>query len=282
MEYSQEIQSKFFNITAELFEEKIWSHSNVDKTLQKLIDTIEMDSIALYIQLEDTPQLRLLAAVSKANLQFKIKIPIETIETQDFFIGESSGYEIHVFPIQVNDSEKLRLVLINNDEFSQDELCVLEKEIQKLFRVIERTLKNALQDQWKEFLLDTSAKLIKAQNKGDVVQVIFDALNVLYSDYRYHLVVTQEFEEAAYYPIKVMEYSDERPFPMRTQVFMTGELQLEELPERSEKVVYAPLIGNQSVYGVLEIVVPINHYFSIMNWISLRNLRFYQVRRWKK
>lgn len=261
MEFSKELQYKYFNMIAELFGQNAWSHSIVEKLIQRLSDVMEIDHLALYVHLDDSSYLRLLASVSKKDIIFKERTSASAIEQKTFFVGGRAPEFVYVFPLEYEPIDKLYLVFSIEEEIPNKLLDTIINETRKLFTIFVKTWHNAQQDQLKEFLLDTSTKLIRAHDKSDVLHVIFEALKMFYTDYKYHLILTQEYEEAAYLPIKVMEYSDEDPIPVSTQVFMTGEMQIEVMEERSEKVIYAPLSGEQSVYGVLEIIVPVNHYF---------------------
>ncbi|MBN6206884.1 diguanylate cyclase [Ralstonia pickettii] len=139
----------------------------------------------------------------------------------------------------------------------------LKAELERFLSIIHTMHINRMQNQNKTFLLEVSTKLLKSHDKKIILEEIIASLTKRYPNYTYCLNLTQEYDTAQHLPIKIMEYNKNESLDQTSiQVFMNAELQIERLTNEGKKAVYAPLIGEQSVYGVLEIKTPIDCYFS--------------------
>src|SRR5690625_1685996 len=72
--------------------------------------------------------------------------------------------------------------------------------------------------------------------------------------------MSHDYDVDAGLPIKLIEYSDDVTKRLSTQAFTTGKIQIEINDQ--QKHLYAPLTGSQGIYGVIQIVAPIQVYFS--------------------
>lgn len=262
MKSSKELQLKSYQLIVELFEQGNWDTSVIHYVLKNISDWLEMDYLALYGHFQESVSLRLLAAYSKHGEDNPVRfIRSEDVGPSDFFKGQIEG-DIHFLPIQLKDADAMLLVYRRLPSLSREMLVTLKKELEKMFSIIEQFIRKTQQNKNNLFLLDTSTRLLKANDKQDVLYEIVQALKQMYSEdeYTYHLILTQEYEETRGLPIKPMQYDEDDFLSVRTEVFMTGELQIEISEDQSRKIIYAPLTGEQSVYGILEINAPIESY----------------------
>ncbi|MFD1608961.1 sensor domain-containing diguanylate cyclase [Oceanobacillus luteolus] len=252
----------YFNILSDLFEQKTWDDTIIDYILKEICGHIEADFLAAYVHFDKSESFRLLGSYYEDIVMFMPKnfVADEVIIPESFFHENKRPKHVDLLQIQLRGMGKLLFIYSKETPLPEHFLATFKKETEKLFSIIAQTWENTQRSKNNKFLQELSEKLLKANDKNDVLRDITKALEQLYGDAEYHLILTQEYGNTPSLPIRVMEYKDENPISMSTQVFMTGEFQIEILKEQSKKMIYAPLTGEQSVYGVLEIIVPIESY----------------------
>jgi len=264
MDDSKELQQMFFNIIANLIHESN-QEPNVNKViLDQISEYIQADYLGLYRHYEKSSGFRLLEYVPNATT---LK-PAQTISESSrklphaVFNNELIRGFIDTIPLNLPSGEELMVVIVKKDPLSEAKISILQEEMEKLFMIVHEIEQNRARNKNIRFLLDLSTKLLKSDDKGIILHEIIHALQRIYPEYTYYLILTQEHDAAIDLPIKNLEYDDENSIHISTQVFMNAELQIELLENEGKKAVYAPLIGEQSVYGVLEIIAPIDTYFT--------------------
>lgn len=262
MDSSKQLQFMYFNILSDLFEQKTWDDTIIDYILKEICGHIEADFLAAYVHFDKSESFRLLGSYYEDIVMFMPKnfVADEVIIPESFFHENKRPKHVDLLQIQLRGMGKLLFIYSKETPLPEHFLATFKKETEKLFSIIAQTWENTQRSKNNKFLQELSEKLLKANDKNDVLRDITKALEQLYGDAEYHLILTQEYGNTPSLPIRVMEYKDENPISMSTQVFMTGEFQIEILKEQSKKMIYAPLTGEQSVYGVLEIIVPIESY----------------------
>lgn len=262
MDSSKQLQFMYFNILSDLFEQKTWDATIIDYILKEICGHIEADFLAAYVHFDKSESFRLLGSYYEDIVMFMPKnfVADEVIIPESFFHENKRPKHVDLLQIQLRGMGKLLFIYSKETPLPEHFLATFKKETEKLFSIIAQTWENTQRSKNNKFLQELSEKLLKANDKNDVLRDITKALEQLYGDAEYHLILTQEYGNTPSLPIRVMEYKDENPISMSTQVFMTGEFQIEILKEQSKKMIYAPLTGEQSVYGVLEIIVPIESY----------------------
>lgn len=262
MDSSKQLQFMYFNILSDLFEQKTWDDTIIDYILKEICGHIEADFLAAYVHFEKSESFRLLGSYYEDIVMFMPKnfVADEVIIPESFFHENKRPKHVDFLQIQLRGMGTLLFIYSKETPLPEHFLATFKKETEKLFSIIAQTWENTQRSKNNKFLQELSEKLLKANDKNDVLRDITKALEQLYGDAEYHLILTQEYGNTPSLPIRVMEYKDENPISMSTQVFMTGEFQIEILKEQSKKMIYAPLTGEQSVYGVLEIIVPIESY----------------------
>lgn len=253
MDSSKKLQLFYYNMITDLFGRQLWDETIINHILQKICAYIEADDLALYVHVEKSEFLHLLGALS-SDMPETLAIK-EDMLAQDIF-GAAKPEHNQLLSIQPEGMQNMVLVYNKEGKMSDSFMLDVKNETEKLLKVVIRTWRNLFRNKNNQFLQQLSAKLLKAHDKKDVLQEIVRGLECVYHNGDYKIILTQEYDDTTNLPVMVMEYKDEEELPVSTQVIMSGELQVETVKEQLQKI-YAPLIGEQSVYGVLEITIPI-------------------------
>lgn len=270
MNDAKELQRILFNILSDVFHENDWKELKYKKILQLINEYMMADYIAIYIHFEKTTYFRLLDTVPNESIYKPEKLVVETkiLKSKDFFHTEELPKHVEFVSLELETNETLIIVIGKDHPLSSGKIESLKIEAEKLFTIIHKMRQNSIHNKNNKFLLDVSIKLLKSHDKVIILDGIINALESLYLNNEYYLIVTQEHNASIDLPIKILEYTEESSQQISTQVFMNGELEIERKEDIGKKAIYAPLIGEQSVYGVLEII------FSIDAYISTQELDF--------
>jgi diguanylate cyclase (GGDEF)-like protein len=262
--YSEkELQLLFYKIVIELFRRNDIDEFIIPRILGRVSEWLDLDYFALYVYLEQSGSHRLLGYFSKRNNSQPVRfVKRKEIQPHYFIEGENRDTNASLLSIQLDDLESMVFVYKCNHTMSEEFLSLLKKEIKKLFTIVERTLRNIQKTKNSNFLLNTSSKLLNAEDKQHVLQEMIAALQEFYrgKEYSYHLILIQDDQVIKGIPTKPLQLGNEQSIPLSTKVFMSGDMQVEMDEDKRVKSIYAPLIGEQSVYGVLEITAPIESY----------------------
>lgn len=109
-----------------------------------------------------------------------------------------------------------------------------DKRYQQLFRVTE--------------------KFHSSMNMDSVLGEIIHTLQEVYPTFTYYLLLSHDNNNNTDLPIKDLEYDSENIAAM--QSYVTGTIQFEDSQSYERSVLYAPLMGKQGVYGVLQVIAP--------------------------
>lgn len=264
---TKELQQKFYEIIAMLYNKPASEGAMYKKFLCQLCEYIEADYAAIYIHYERTATYRILHSVSNDTTLTSVNTLTDTkkINAQACFRNKELTHHSQLIPMQLPTGRAFIIVAANRqyNALTQTVNTQLKAELERFLSIIHTMHINRLQNQNKTFLLEVSTKLLKSHDKKIILEEIIASLTKRYPNYTYCLNLTQEYDTAQHLPIKIMEYNKNESLDQTSiQVFMNAELQIERLTNEGKKAVYAPLIGEQSVYGVLEIKTPIDCYFS--------------------
>ncbi|RDW21540.1 sensor domain-containing diguanylate cyclase [Oceanobacillus chungangensis] len=173
-------------------------------------------------------------------------------------------HEVNIIPLKSIDGVEILFVLSvsqNRQPFTEEEKGIFVKETEKFLSIIIPLVNNKQDNLNHEFLYELSASLFAKNAQKEILTEIVDALNIRYPNYSFSLLLSQD-SDAGCLPIKMIQYSDEQAESKSTLAFLTGELQIELQIEENVANIYAPLVGNQAIYGVLQIITPISTYLS--------------------
>ncbi|WP_405102598.1 diguanylate cyclase domain-containing protein [Oceanobacillus sp. FSL H7-0719] len=260
----KELQHIFFEIIATLYNEPNREVRMYNEFLFQLNKYLTTDYAAIYMHYKKTKTYRLIHSVSSDQTlrPEEIVLDVKEIDAQACFKNENIAHHIYLIPIQLPTEKAFILIAAKKHFLSETLQKQLQTESEKFLGIVHSMQMNMLESHNNRFLLDVSTKLLQSHDKKIILEEIIASLTKLYPNFTYYLILTQEHDTTQNLPIKIMEYNDENLKHTSIQVFMNAELQLERLESEGKKAIYAPLIGEQSVYGVLEIKAPIDCYFS--------------------
>lgn len=160
--------------------------------------------------------------------------------------------------------EKVIYILVLSDQslsLTKELINMLKQEITQFLYIIERYYDETALNKKNAFLLDMTSKFNTSMNDGSILKMISDSLHDLYPDFKHHILLSHDHDSDDTLPIMLMDYSDSVTQQMSTKAFTTGEIQIERGLEDDYAYIYSPLSGNQGVYGVIQITLPIEKYF---------------------
>ncbi len=129
-------------------------------------------------------------------------------------------------------------------------LNMLQFEVVRMLRAA--TWRMNQQGQFK-FLYHLSIRLFTMENKAEIVQEVITAITQFYPSYTTQLLLSRDTDIEIDCPIQPITYNDEEPMSYSSMAFISGEVQIEKHSEQIYKL-FAPLTGNQGVYGVIQLV----------------------------
>ncbi|MBU5468128.1 diguanylate cyclase [Virgibacillus sp. MSJ-26] len=133
-------------------------------------------------------------------------------------------------------------------------LYLMKKEIEQLLNVLNHYTNLKAKYEKKDFLFRLSASFYTCENKNDILKQIIISISDVYPDFSYYLLLSHDHEMGETLPIRTLEYNQETTKQASYIAFIGGELQIEY--NENSTYVFAPLVGKQGVYGVLEITAP--------------------------
>ncbi|MFD1038155.1 diguanylate cyclase domain-containing protein [Virgibacillus byunsanensis] len=139
---------------------------------------------------------------------------------------------------------------------SKETLHIIQQETNKFLKVVAAKKISNNNEENHKLLFDLSMRFLSINDKSDVLSVIIKELKMIFPKFSPYLLLSQDHDADSYLPIKAIEYSDDVTKRVSTQAFITGEIQLEDRVQDRKTCLYAPLIGKQGVYGVVQIITP--------------------------
>ncbi|SET80613.1 diguanylate cyclase with GAF sensor [Oceanobacillus limi] len=133
---------------------------------------------------------------------------------------------------------------------------VIKEETEKVLTILDNMVNRTKREKEKHFLLELTSRLFSTSNKEDILMEIIEAVQKRYPNLSHYLLLSQDHENNLNLPIKALEFSDNSTKQVSSQAFLSGETQIEDRLQDKKTYVYAPLRGNQGVYGVLQIITP--------------------------
>lgn len=258
---ASKIQHVFFNLLETVINHKTENMYKV--VLDKIREFIDADFIGLLIHYKNSSSFHVIESVP-ANREFELVSHLPVVckkHEADFFINDIDRNQVQSIPLRLATNEELLLLIVRESRLSEENLSILQEESEKLLMIVNEMDKSAQRSRNNKFLLDLSTKFMRTNDKHIILREIVHAFRRIYPDFLFSLVLPQEDKGGEDLPIKILEYSDKGSIHPSTEVFMSGKFKFEVDDKKAEKMIYAPLIGEQSVYGVLEIIAPSKNYF---------------------
>ncbi|WP_438311511.1 sensor domain-containing diguanylate cyclase [Sporosarcina sp. FA9] len=200
-----------------------------------------------------------------------------SIKNKDFYINlfRKKGYEnIDEIVTFVNDhNEILGIFLIESTEkwrdFSKTSYYVeLEKTVSHLIQMVRKM--GLLISREKNFrqLFSTTELFNSTMDSQVILDGIIQTIAEFYPSFDTELLLSQDYRELTK-SYKLFNYKSERPSAV--DAFVSGEMTIEDAVDLSEKIINVPIKGRQGIYGVLQIMLPLDYVFtnSQRNFINM-------------
>ncbi|RDW16367.1 GGDEF domain-containing protein [Oceanobacillus arenosus] len=264
--YSIKFQQLYFDLLVE-FANSVMDVEQIFQTaIGQLKHLIDSSYCAVYVYHPGVQQFRLAHyQADKALFQ-----PLEIVGRNNHYDEHMVlqyvplGMEVKIIPLKpIGDVEILFVFSVDQEHqpFTETEVISCMKETEKFLSIIIPLINNKQNNDNHEFLYELSTRLFAKNIQTEILTEVVDALKVRYPDYEFYLLLSQD-SDAGGLPIKMIEYTDDQADNKSTRAFLTGELQIEIQEEEGIASIYAPLVGNQAIYGVLQIMTSISTYFS--------------------
>ncbi|WP_197046752.1 sensor domain-containing diguanylate cyclase [Oceanobacillus salinisoli] len=252
---TNKLQQIYYNLLSEFTKLELDKEQIFAKMTEMVLDNFNASFIAFYLYdvrddcyhlesdsaLTDTYVLR----QSIRNTSFNMESIFKEFPTEE-----------NQFPLYFIPLERALLVISTKDTITNklNEDIIVETE--KFLTIISNILEERTNNRNHQFLFDLSTRLFSENEKNKILTEIVEALHTLYPDFSYSLLLSQDNEAIASLPIKTIEFNDTETNTVISQAFMTGQFQMENHVEEKSTYVYAPLVGKQGVYGVLQMITP--------------------------
>lgn len=141
-----------------------------------------------------------------------------------------------------------------DNQFTIEFLDLIKQEVERYINILNYYKKRKAEEEKSAFLFEITTKFYAILTKKNILTEMIRGMNKLYPLFKYNILLSQDYKEKSTLPIRTIEYSDDATKKVSTQAFITGEVQLEDRVNEYRTFLYAPLKGNQGVYGVLQII----------------------------
>lgn len=176
---------------------------------------------------------------------------------QDHLQQASSTVEQFALKLHVNGL--LKAILLLSFAQKQTELMPfiesIQQSIERSFSVIYRQYQKSVIHERTKLLFQLSTVLHSVHQTTQVLENAYKTMRQMYPDVRFCFLMSQECEHTNV-PMQLINYNGKGENALGTLAFINDEVQLEEKIAENETVIYAPLSGEQGVYGVLKMIAP--------------------------
>ncbi|MEC5421910.1 sensor domain-containing diguanylate cyclase [Virgibacillus sp. C22-A2] len=258
MENINQLQGKLRSVYFELISE-FYNHPN-EQIFTIIIEQLKQITNARYIGLyiydhwSKTYQLG-------SHLIDEEKFLNEEIDAEGGTVTEEKIYKISpdrvqtcILTLKPKKGPKALLYLAFDNQYNKELLQVSKSETEILLTMIHQYQSKSESDLNYKFLYELSSRLLSNTDKTDIIREIIAELQGLYPNLSFNLLLSQDSEVDPTLPVQTIEYSDDVTKRVSTQAFLSGEVQIENRLNGKSTYLYAPLIGTQGVYGVIQLV----------------------------
>lgn len=265
--WNQEIKSIFTDCLLK-YEGAVFLENFTDKLMDYLIDLLNVDQAACYFTDPWKQILYLQKATSnnKDKLNFDIHISLDEINTMDFRSYHNLIYQDHLpcISIPCTDQGSLFGLLVLHSkkkvEMADDqELESFSYEIVELLKKAKDIAERKKEEERYKLLQKVTAKFHSSMNIQSVLAEVIETLQRVFPTFIYYLLMSLDNDTNLDLPIKDLELDGENLSAM--QAYVSGKVQYENSIEYRKTILYAPLLGKQGVYGVLQVIAPDTVFF---------------------
>lgn len=174
------------------------------------------------------------------------------------------------YKVNGKDSKVMLFKLCNNDNFHGMMLFSFEgglglsmKQLEEIQQLNEQFLDkiyavkhaNFIQNR-NDLLLQMSIKLHSVHRTIDVLERAYRSCRLLYPSFEYRFLMSQEYKTKNV-PIQLLDYSESQEFSLGIKAFINNTIEIEYVDgDEEETHIFAAFSGAQSVYGVLQTIIP--------------------------
>src|SRR5699024_10656484 len=119
-------------------------------------------------------------------------------------------------------------------------------------------------------IADLASLLLSFTRKEDILNEATRLLTNSYPSFSLQLILAQDMNQGLDFPVETMEYNEDGTILSSVQAFMSGEVQLEKDTKGNILCIYAPLTGNQGVYGVFKVTSKQEMHLSEMEAVFMK------------
>ncbi len=237
----------------------------VNKMLTAIHSLLEVPGILLYKRNEQEQVLQFKAPMGNIDVEmFPKKIDIRSIP--DFSRSGAPMNRTSLIEIEGNalmlllekENQLLGCLIFegNDQEFhiSEDVLQVFANECGHFLAKIQELSTVLSEEKRYQQLFRVTEKFHSSMSMDSVLGEIIQTLQEVYPTFTYYLLLSHDNNNNTDLPIKDLEYDSENISAM--QAYVTGTIQFEDSQSYERSVLYAPLMGKQGVYGVLQVIAP--------------------------
>lgn len=270
MKTIEETSLKYQQFYLDLLADIVNSATDIEQIFQSSIEQLKhlVDAAygAIYVYHQRVQQFRLMHYQADNGLFLPLPIVERTNHYDEDMVLQHVplGHDMEIIPLKSIDEVEILFVFSvsqHRQPFTEKEKGLFIKETEKFLSIIIPLINDKENNLNHEFLYELSIRLFAKNAQTEILNEIVDALKIRYPNYTYCLLLSQD-SDAGSLPIKMIQYTDEQAESKSTLAFLTGELQIEVQEEKNVANIYAPLVGDQAIYGVLQIITPISTYFS--------------------
>ncbi|AZV44734.1 sensor domain-containing diguanylate cyclase [Peribacillus asahii] len=138
--------------------------------------------------------------------------------------------------------------------YLQEDWLTFSKEFATIMETALCIAKTKHKEQRYKQLYRVTEQFHSSMNMTAVLGEVISTLQNVYPTFDYYLFLSQDSYGHGNLPVKELDYNSENVVAM--QAYLTGKLQFEDDYTERHSILYAPLLGKQGVYGVLQIIAP--------------------------
>ena len=219
------------------------------KVMEKLKGTIHLKDAAIYMY---DPYLQTYCLKSRlgnepANLQESIT------EKEIYNLTSSKDVKPHIIQLE-NNYKKIAFMYVAVEKACDAKtLYMIKKETEKLIQIVSRYTAAWKKKNNQKISADLALHLFSYIRKEDILNEATKLLKKSYPAFTFQLLLAQDIDTGLDFPVSTMDYSEDITLKCGLQAFMSGEA-TSETDERGNIVcLFAPLTGDQGVYGVFKV-----------------------------
>jgi diguanylate cyclase (GGDEF)-like protein len=169
-------------------------------------------------------------------------------------VKQQNRVEMHDREVELLIPEEFLIVIKEEkNAFSKEFYEKLQSECDQFLSYFIRLFNKKESDEKHKSLYQLTEKLHSTMSKDEVLNQLIFSLQTMFPAYLFYLFLSQDNENKQNLLIKSLDYEGNYGNEKAMEAYLTGDVHWELSKNSNQLVVYAPLKGNQGVYGVLEV-----------------------------